>query len=131
MLNTEKYCEPFNTSPTSVTLSPQFSKTRKEGHITVHYGKDRGTGFFICIMDDRLRAGVSVHDIPEQDLDSEVLDIISGMPEGESGSFLNAHTAMIGFGHKVNIPTIKFLWKRFDASDEDMKIFATGHEGVM
>lgn len=97
----------------------------------VHYGKDRVSGFFISITDDRLCGDRTFAGIDTKVLDSDVLGKIAGMPDGDSGHYLQAHTGPSGFGHKINVTTMKYLWKQYDASDEDMKIFSTGHEGVI
>lgn len=111
--------------------SKKYRKERREGHVTVHYGKDRVTGFFIKVTDDRLCAAKSYAGIDTKDLDWDFLKKIAGLPESDSGRYLSAHTGVTGFGHKTNIPTMGYLWKLFGASDEDMRIFATGHDGVM
>lgn len=90
----------------------------KQGLITIAYGADTVTGYFISVTDERLKAtGTGSEDNLELDMLRESVDTVG---DG-GGTYLNAHTGKFGFGTRVSVKTMKKLWVLYGADVSGIK----------
>jgi hypothetical protein len=75
-------------------------------HITVGYGYDEFSGFFISVYDDRLEWK------PENDEAYNTLCQSLYIGDG-GGSYFDAHTGIGGFGIKVELKVMARLWEKY------------------
>lgn len=80
----------------------------EEGKITIAYGQDRMTGYFLSVSDERLW--------DSGDASDEVNDIALEVTKG--AGYFDLHTAPVpGFGHRVKLETLLEFWKRYGVPD--------------
>lgn len=94
--------------------TPTYRKERDDGHLTITYGYDHMTGYFIMAVDSRLSISL---DVPEDD---EFNDLCQGLDPVGSGTYANAYTGEIGFGRRVEKKTMRKLWGLYGATDEEI-----------
>jgi hypothetical protein len=90
-----------------------------DGHISVTYGCDHVTGFFLSIEDRRLRY--------ESSADKAVNDVTEsiGIKDG-SGSYFDLHTGPAGFGIKVTNTVYAEFLRRYGVPTEHVEMAKKG-----
>lgn len=95
-----------------------------QGAITVGYGHDEITGYFISVSDSRLAY--------DEEGTEELNHFLEEATSGGTGFYLQAHTGTIGLGQRVNLDVMEKLWKLYGVSEEGMAILIErrGHGGL-
>lgn len=92
----------------------------KQGPITIAYGKDHVTGYFLSVIDERLSWS--------SDASKQVNDITEKVNPDGGGCYFDLHTGSFGFGHKVDVPTILYFWKVYGVKEEHLEMARKGNE---
>jgi hypothetical protein len=82
--------------------------------ISVAYGHDQFTEVFLSVYDERLKFNESDSD--------EVNSLLDKCYEGGNGAYLDLHTGMVGFGHKVSKATMEVFFRRFRVPEEHIRL---------
>jgi len=86
-----------------------------DGHpIVVAYGDDQFTGIFLSVYDERLESRESASD--------EVNSLCDKYYADGNGAYLDLHTGMGGFGHKVSKATMEVFFRRYGVPEEHIKL---------
>ena len=79
----------------------------EEGKITIAYGEDRLTGYFLSVGDARLWDSADATD----EANSVALETTHG------AGYFELHTAQTGFGKRVKLETLLYFWERYGVPD--------------
>ncbi|KAK7680585.1 hypothetical protein QCA50_016367 [Cerrena zonata] len=78
-----------------------------EGKITIAYGQDHVTGYFLSISDERLWDSADASD----EANAIAFKVTNG------AGYFDLRTAPMGFGHRVELNTLLEYWKRYGVPD--------------
>lgn len=86
---------------------------RADEHIKIHYGWDEDRGYWIKVMDDRLKMPDDGYFVTE--IDRFRASVLDG---GQEGCYLSAYTGPRGQGKKVGMDVMFDLWDIYKVPDE-------------
>ncbi|KAE9409148.1 hypothetical protein BT96DRAFT_984884 [Gymnopus androsaceus JB14] len=97
-----------------------------QGPISIAYGSDQITGYFICVKDTRLEYSPNVP--PGVDKVVELVEQKQGY-----GGYFDLHTGLQGgFGFQVSLETILYYWEKYGVPKKDIEMARKGGDvGVM
>jgi hypothetical protein len=91
-----------------------------QGAIKIAYGSDPATGYFLSVHDRRISWSEIAPDA--------VNDVAEKVHSSGGGCYFDLHTASIGFGHKVDRPTLICFWERYGVPAADVEKVRKGQE---
>jgi hypothetical protein len=109
---------PLATPRISYEVVIMFSHAITQGPITLTYGLDKITGYFLNVSDARLRY--------ENNTEGENLRVIEVFDASQSGLYFQIHTASIGFGQKVSEETFAHFLKLYGGKEEHIEAVKAG-----
>lgn len=89
-----------------------------EGPITIAYGTDHISGYFLSVKDERL--------YDSGDSTDEVNKVCLNVTKG--GGYFDVHTGIAGFGQHVSRGAMLAFWKRFGVPQTDIERIALYQE---
>ncbi|EIM82655.1 uncharacterized protein STEHIDRAFT_63561 [Stereum hirsutum FP-91666 SS1] len=92
----------------------------EQGSITIAYGKDHVTGYFLSVIDERLSWS--------SDATTQVNEITEKVNADGGGGYFDLHTGLVGIGHRVDVATILHFWKVYGVKEEHLEMARKGKE---
>jgi hypothetical protein len=86
--------------------------------ISVAYGHDHATGYFLSVTDHRLAWSSNA---------SKAINAITEKvnPDG-GGCYFDLHTGPMGFGHKADVQTLAHFWGKYGVPQEHIQMALQG-----
>ncbi|KAK0189840.1 hypothetical protein F5146DRAFT_1052855 [Armillaria mellea] len=94
--------------------------TIEEGSIEIAYGTDHVTGYFLAVVDKRLKW--------QQSASKAVNSIAQKVEAGGNGSYFDLHTGPGGFGSRVSKEVIAEFMQRYGVPEDILKLVRAGKD---
>ena len=98
---------------------PRYTIQSEDSPISIAYGSDDSTDYFLSVFDKRLKYDSNASD--EVNKVTEKIGVCDG-----GGSYFDLHTGHVGFGHKVSKATMGVFLKRYGVSEKRISDLFSG-----